>query len=581
MGKRGIIYIFFGILIAGAFFRFYLITEIPLGLYPDEAMNGNNALEALAEGNFKIFYPENNGREGFFINLQALSIWFFGNEPWALRVVSALFGTLTILGVYLLSRELFMNQELGIKNYGNANKNHDSLFMIPDSTTIALLSSFFLATSYWHLNFSRIGFRAIMVPFLATFGLYFLLKGLRNGKILDMVWAGIFIGLGFHTYIAFRFMPFVVTVPIIWYLWKWWKERDMDMSGSPTFQESRASKKCAPCAILLFLFITFVTALPIGYYFLQNPGDFLGRGGQVSIFAAESPLYEFAKSNFFTLQMFFWQGDCNWRHNYACQPQLHPLVAFFFVIGFLTAISHAVKGITNYSSRSSSGGAGKLQATSLLTWFFFMSLPATLTREGLPHALRAIGMIPPVMIMAGFGAWRFIQTILGWFETKKEQRPHSEKQLTRIQKEFCLLFVLTLLFVPLSTYRTYFLKWAYNEKTYFSFATDTLHIGQYLDELPQETKKYVLVNQSGVEVRNIPMSAQTVMFATDTFQYEQRQKRAITYTTDVETIIVVPGEPTLITMLNGFDRVAIVRLKEKFPDLIQKAPSDFIVFQNY
>ena len=43
------------IILLGAFFRFYAITEIPLGLYPDEAMNGNNALEAITVRDFKIF----------------------------------------------------------------------------------------------------------------------------------------------------------------------------------------------------------------------------------------------------------------------------------------------------------------------------------------------------------------------------------------------------------------------------------------------------------------------------------------------------------------------------------------------
>src|SRR3989344_3174657 len=80
------------VLLLGGFFRFYEITEIPLGLYPDEAMNGNNALEALATGDLKVFYPENNGREGLFISLQAVSIYFLGNEPWALRIVSAILG---------------------------------------------------------------------------------------------------------------------------------------------------------------------------------------------------------------------------------------------------------------------------------------------------------------------------------------------------------------------------------------------------------------------------------------------------------------------------------------------------------
>ena len=97
--------LFIGVLIIGAFFRFYLIQEIPPGLYPDEAMNGNNAVEALSTGAFKVFYPENNGREGLFINMQAVAIRALGTEPWVLRLVSANFGTLTIAGLWLLARE--------------------------------------------------------------------------------------------------------------------------------------------------------------------------------------------------------------------------------------------------------------------------------------------------------------------------------------------------------------------------------------------------------------------------------------------------------------------------------------------
>ena len=69
------------VLILGVFFRFYQIKEIPLGLYPDEAMNGNNAYEALHTGSFKVFYRENNGREGLFINMQALSMAMRATTP--------------------------------------------------------------------------------------------------------------------------------------------------------------------------------------------------------------------------------------------------------------------------------------------------------------------------------------------------------------------------------------------------------------------------------------------------------------------------------------------------------------------
>ena len=113
------------IMALGAFLRFYHITSIPPGLYPDEAMNGTNGQEAVATGHFNVFYPENNGREGLFINIQAISVAALGNTPWALRLVSAIIGTLTILGVYLVTTELFANNfqsnnnESILKRFGN------------------------------------------------------------------------------------------------------------------------------------------------------------------------------------------------------------------------------------------------------------------------------------------------------------------------------------------------------------------------------------------------------------------------------------------------------------------------------
>lgn len=568
MSKSTTFAVLLAILLLGGFFRFYEITEIPLGLYPDEAMNGSNALEALDTGNFKWFYPENNGREGLFINLQAISLAIFGNEPWALRAVSAFFGTLTILGVYLLARELFHpNSKLETLNSkqpqnpksqsSKSFRTSDLEFRVSHGEIIALLSSFFLAVSYWHINFSRIGFRAIMVPFLTAFGTYFLLKSLRDGKIWNIILAGVFVGLGFHTYIAFRFVPFVLAVPVVWYLWKWWK-------GDKNYN-LKLNAACAPCLVVLFLFVTFVTALPIGYYFLQNPGDFLGRTGQVSIFSAESPLLEFAKSNIVTLGMFFVRGDCNWRHNYNCQPELYWLVAIFFAVGILVALK-------NFKS---------LPYLTLLAWLFFLSLPATLTREGLPHALRSIGMIPPVMILAGLGAWKIFEAAKLWLERQKDKKPFYAGQLERIKKELALLGVLLLLLVPLATFRSYFVRWANNPETYFAFSTDLLHLGHFLDGLPDSTKKYVVVNLPGTEVRGIPMPAQTIMFATDTFQEKNRRTRNIEYILpeSINKIPIINNQKTIIAPLNGSDRELLGQFRALFPDAKTRAPADFVILE--
>ena len=547
MSRKSLL-VLFSTLALGAFLRFSLITEIPLGLFPDEAVNGNNAAEALATKTFKIFYPENNGREGLFINMQALSVRFFGNQPWALRVVSALFGTLTILALFLLTKEIFSSGQ---------------------AAAIGLLSSFFLATSYWHLNFSRIGFRAILVPFFAVFAMYFLLKGLRRGSAPDMLLAGIFAGLGFYTYIAFRFMVFVFAVPVVWHLKNRYKSRNAALHATPY---TLHANPCIPCLAALFIFITFVVALPIGFYFLQHPQDFFGRGGQVSIFSSDrSTLFEFGRSNLAAVAMLFVRGDCNPRHNFACQPELHPLVALFFLIGIIITIRNL------FENR-------KLPAENctLIVWLVAMSLPATLTREGLPHALRSIGMIPPVMILSGLGAWTSLSYILNWFESQKSKWPQYIEQLGRIQKEATILFALILLLIPLKTYRDYFIRWAESPDAYRAFATDVLHIGQYLNGLPAETRKYVITQIEWPRLREVGTPAQTVMFATNTFRDESRREKQFEYLTrdQIQNISALSeNQKTVIALFNGDNREFIKNLQKKFPELHIKVPGDFVILE--
>src|SRR5258708_32481609 len=146
------------ILAVASFFRLYELNKYPPGLYSDEAIDGTDGLMANAAGHYQLFYTENNGREGLFINLQALSVKWSGISAWALRDVSAIFGILTVLGLYLLARELF-------------------------DWKVAAVSSFLLAVSFWHVNFSRIGFDGIMVPFILVYLFYFLWRGLSYSPL--------------------------------------------------------------------------------------------------------------------------------------------------------------------------------------------------------------------------------------------------------------------------------------------------------------------------------------------------------------------------------------------------------------
>src|ERR1039458_2666728 len=178
------------ILAYAAFLRLHRFDTLPPVLERDEAMNGCNVLQVLETHDFKVFYPENNGREGLYINLAVVPVRLFGNLAWVLRLPAALFGLLTIWGVYLLGAELF-------------------------STPCGLLSALFVAASFWHMMLSRLGYRTVLAPCFLVFAVYFLLRAIsrsREGKpCFGMaILAGATYGLGFYTYISYRATPLLL-----------------------------------------------------------------------------------------------------------------------------------------------------------------------------------------------------------------------------------------------------------------------------------------------------------------------------------------------------------------------------------
>jgi hypothetical protein len=462
------------ILIIATFLRTYHLKTTPPGLYPDEAMNGSNALEALRTHEFKVFYPENNGREGLFMNVQALFMkWTGTREPWTLRFPAAIFGILTVLGTFFFARELFRRDDIG------------------------LLASFLLATSFWHINFSRIGFRAITASFFLVWALYFFLKAVRSrpaAAYLNAAIGGIFFGLGFYSYISYRAMPLLFLAFI------------------PFFRKSAGFyKKTA-----VFIVLTFIIAAPIGWYFLKHPADFFGRTTQVAVTASSHPLRDLGANIVKTIGMLDFRGDGNWRHNYANRPELFFPVGILFWIGVMIGLYELKRG------------GGRFEYLILFGWLILAMLPVVVSDEGIPHALRSILMLVPLMtIAAGGGIWL-------WERTSRALTPASRKMILSLF--FALLF--------LEAWHTYFILWAKNPNVAGAFSADYVAIARDIRSLPQDEPKYVLIEAGGGtvrqtdpfsgEVHEIPIPAQTVMYLTDSFSPVRQKERNIHY--------VLPGE---------------------------------------
>ncbi|PID87233.1 MAG: hypothetical protein CSB13_00420 [Chloroflexi bacterium] len=334
--------------VLAVFLRFFQLGELPPGLYHDEAYNGLDAASLLVEGP-SLFFEANNGREPVYIGLTSLAVAAWGQTTQAVRVMAAVVGSLTVVAVYLLADCWFGRQ-------------------------VGLLAAWLWAITLWPVHLSRIGLRAItMIP---LFALTFWLGTLAFRKQKWWLWllAGFVYGLSFYTYLAVRFTPVLLGVLFLYLLWRGYGQRLWP-------------------GIAWFGWGAGVALWPLAMLFVQEPSLILGRTGQVSILSPEINHGDWAgtlvRQIGLGLGMFIWRGDTILRHNPAGRPVFDWLMALPFLIGVGWSV-------VNWK---------RPPAMALLLWVGMMLWP-TILAEDAPHFLRAVGVLPAVLIFPALGlAW--------------------------------------------------------------------------------------------------------------------------------------------------------------------------------
>lgn len=428
------------ILALGFFIRIYAINQIPPGVYPDEAVNAEDAIRANDTGHYLWFYPANNGREGLQMNLEALSFKIFGISDFSLKLPSIIFGTLTILGIYLLAKELFRSQSAG------------------------LISAGLLAFSFWSLHFSRMAFRAIQLPFVLVFAFYFLFRAVRTRKMLDFILGGAFFGLGLHGYIAFRVAPLILVIMLISFilsrenfLKNYWKH------------------------ILVYALAVTAVAAPMLYTYYVHPEFLSSRSSEVSVFNPEINhghlLLTVVKTFGMSLAKYNLWGDQNWRHNYPPYPVLDFLTGIAFLFGLVYSIVHLVRLLRQRFAEKIRDPRLDVHVL-LLSSFFVMLIPEFLTDEGLPHALRSIGTMPAAFLFAGL--------TFNYFYHHADGRSQFSRKIIQV------MVVVMLLSIGIFNITKYFYFWAKQPEAAQSFDKNLMEIADYLKTVPVEKDKFVI-----------------------------------------------------------------------------------------
>src|SRR3984957_14615639 len=474
--KRVLLVVIFAI---AAFFRLYALPTTPPGLYRDEGMDGCDALAALETQHFDVFYPLDHGREGLYVNLAALCIACFGNRAWVLRLPAAIFGLLTIPGVYLLASELF-------------------------SVPVGLLAAFFTATSAWHINFSRIAFRAIAGPFFFVWCLYILLVAFRKERaqkhFLNLVaLAGGIYGLGFYSYIAYCAIILLIALGMLYYLF---------------LSRSEDTHRNFSRNVAIFFIAAILVVTPLALYFARHPGTFSGRMAKVSIFNTSQPLKSAGINVVRTALMFYTRGDRNSRSNYSGRPEDYWPVAAFMTLGIFLVI---VRGFSREE------GMRRWPYVIILTWLLVGALPVFASDpDAVPHALRTILMVPSVFILAAVGAWT------------------AYSRLRHIVPSRALPVAATIVLLALTCEAgyTYFVRWARDPEVPPYFDVEQSHLAREINAYSRDLPKVVALPY--LHRKHLPLRVASVMYLTKTYTPSEQAEAHIQYLTPDTFDLAIP-----------------------------------------
>lgn len=374
--------------------RLWDLGEIPPSLHWDEAAWGYNGYSILKTGRDEygqafpfILKSFGDFKPAFYVYLVALSEAIWGLSEFAVRLPSALFGSLSIFLIFLVVRDLFVS--------------------FRQREIVALLASFVLATSPWHYHYSHGAWEVnIFITFLLL-GIWLFLKAERKNQRF-FYFSTLSFGTCFFIYQGGKMLVPLVVLGLLICFWR---------------KIVKASRK----TVIFSASILVVLALPIFFSIF-----FAGAGGRLKVMSLFSyprsikeaekiaqeagttpqsiefrvfhgPFSYYARGflgrylNHFSGRFLFFEGDwSNHRHSVPNAGVLNHSAILFLPLGAYFLINQKIKN----------------QA---LAWYWLMiaPLPAALTRD-VVQATRSLFLVFPLAILTAFGiyfAFQFLKKL--------------------------------------------------------------------------------------------------------------------------------------------------------------------------
>lgn len=365
-----------GVLVVAFILRFYKVTEIPPSLNWDEVSIGYNAYSVLKTGkdewgkflpiHFKS-YGEYKLPAQIYASIPGIAI--FGLNELGVRITPVIYGTLTVLLLYFLAKELFKNEP------------------------IAVLSAFLLAVSPWHIHLTRASFESSFSVLWVVLGIWLMVKGFKNKKWWPV--SMIPFAQAMYTYNSARvFVPLFLFTSFILF----WRQ---------------ATKNKVLIIVSAVIFIIF--NIPIIAFVLKGEG--IARYKLVSI--SDDPgliprisenrnlsklpapfarlvhnrvtyiSFYFARNYFshFTPSFLFINGAPHKQHHVQGIGELYPFQAPFVILGIYFLVKK------------------KANIRVIFSWLLISFVPVSVTNDSIPHALRTLIAAPAYQIISAYGIY--------------------------------------------------------------------------------------------------------------------------------------------------------------------------------
>jgi len=484
------------ILTIAAILRFWNLWIVPPSASLDEASIGYNAYSVLKTGGdeygeFPIISQRgyDDWRRSTYLFLTLPFITFFDLNAVSVRLPAVILSVLTVLATYFLVLQLFRIKKWEAGNgridneTGSEKKSLTSHFKNLDShlslhtSSIALLTSFLLAISPWHIYISRLGHESNACLSFLVFGVLFFLQGNKDKSMGKIFLSLIFFTLSMISYYSGQALIPLFVVGLFF-----------------LFRKNILSIVLSDRKILIPFFIFFILLIPV-FIAIFSP-EALVRFQGTSTFKPEAHSEMFAKRvelrnkavesndivstilynrHFFPIQVFI-EGylshfKIEWLFtNLSKEPHKVPNLGLLYI----WQAPFILLGIILFaSSRIIDIRAKQL----IFLWFFLGPLPASLATQA-PHAMRSYNFVLIWQIFAAYA--------LGYAFYKLQKF----KALT------LFAFAIFILFSLLTFYKNYFVIFPKEQSSSFQYALSQAI--SFVAKHEDEYKKIVYSNENNL-----------------------------------------------------------------------------------